>query len=199
MSHRRARYLRLPTSGPRSTASPARPIAGPSQTSGSPRFPFSRRFVEIECSPDDTSKADPRRRMPFPTSSEPLGARPGIARLLSDKHRSSANATRPGHPSSTSHEPSPMRTQSSIAPGREITFVGSRQPDRSRNRGLRESSPARSRTSSSRTKDVRDREGSPRRSPSHPTSSAGGDLSRTRLWLELREVQRKPKPPTERS
>lgn len=191
MTHacRRARYLRLPTSGPRSTAPPARPIA---QKSGSTRFPLSQRSIKTEGSVDDTSKADPHPPTPFPTPSGPLGVRSGIAMLLSNKPRSSTSATRPRYPSSPSREPSPTRTQSSIAPGRETSLVGLRLPARSRSRGSKEPSPARSRMSSARAKD----EGKPRRSP---TSSAGGDLNRTKLWLELREVQRKSRPPTERS
>ena len=185
MFHRRARYIRLPTSASYSTASP-----GPTQKLGSPRFPFSQRSVKSEASLDDRSKADPHRPILFPTSSRPLGARPSTARLLSNKPRSSASASRPKYPNCPSREPSPTRTQSSITPGRETTHVDSRLPARRRSRE-RERSPARSRLSFEPA-GTKDKEGSPRRkSPFRPTSSAGDDLSRTKLWLELREVQKK--------
>lgn len=53
-------------------------------------------------------------------------------------------------------------------------------------------------------KDKLDQDEDADESPSRPSrsrapSSVGGNLSRTKLWLELREVQGKSKPPTERS
>ncbi|RDB21456.1 hypothetical protein Hypma_011541 [Hypsizygus marmoreus] len=61
----------------------------------------------------------------------------------------------------------------------------------------RESSPTRSRVS--RMDHVPARDPSPTRSAFGPLSSAGGDEGRSRLWRELREVQRKSQPSSQHS
>jgi protein SFI1 len=59
----------------------------------------------------------------------------------------------------------------------------------------REPSPAPSRSSFGAAK--RDR--SPTKSYSRPPSSAGGEGGKSKLWQELRQAQRRSRPPTERS
>jgi protein SFI1 len=69
------------------------------------------------------------------------------------------------------------------------------RPKLSSRASTREPSPARSRLSFGLT----GRSSSPPKPLSRPPSSAAGDRGRSRIWQELREVQRRSRPPTDRS
>lgn len=190
---RRARYLRLPTLAPRLTNPSPRSSLALAPTPSRSAIP--RRTI-------DMSEVGPSRSAL--TQSKPLGARTGIVSLLSSRPRSetAASASRPNYSSLETRELSPTRTQSSIG----LHTNPQRQKYTPRSREILERDPARFRPSYGAVREKgtksKDMDSSPSRpSRSKAPSSAGGDLSRTRLWLELREVQgkSKSKPPTERS
>jgi protein SFI1 len=148
----RARYLRLPTAAPRTTAVPRPTPAAPPTGMKSPFFRQNRRANDT---PPDDPEAGPSRPTspprPFPQKSTPL-ARP----------RSESGLSRP----------------------------------RFFNGGRGDLSPTPSKSSFGLAKLSRERE--PTRA-SRPPSSTNGDLSKNKLWFELKEVQRRSRPPTDRS
>lgn len=173
----RARYLRLPSVSPgRGNPTPKLPV----RTS---RSPFTRQNTRVE---SETEESDAGPSRPAATRSSVLVTRPGIASLLANRTRGEPI----GRPNSkvSSREPrvpSPTRSnRTSIAPS-EVP----QSPIRPRFT-RRAISPARSRSSYAR--DV-----SPTRS--NYTSATRDEPERSRLWQELRQMQKKPRPPTEKS
>ncbi|KAG2078128.1 hypothetical protein BDR04DRAFT_449557 [Suillus decipiens] len=174
----RARYLRLPS------VSPARANSTPKPPVRTSRSPFPRQNTRVE-SETEGSEVGPSR--PVATRSSVLVTRPGIARLL-------ANQTRPepvGRPSAKSssrglRDPSPTRSNKASIPPSQAPS----SPIRPRFTARQAISPARSRSSYAR-------EVSPTRS--NYTSIPREEPERSRLWQELRQVQKRPRPPTEKS
>ncbi|KDQ61051.1 hypothetical protein JAAARDRAFT_191170 [Jaapia argillacea MUCL 33604] len=174
----RARYLRLPTAAPR----PGNQLPPLPKPIIAPAFP--RRSPRPATPESDAPVAGPSRPSPFSASSSSQPKLPnfrtGISSLLAS--RSSAR-----EPVSSIH-----------AKGRtdDATSRGSRSPTRPRfytRDREREPSPTRSKSSF-----TGGRETSPTR-VSRPPSSSGNKDSGNRLWMELREVRKKSRPPTERS
>lgn len=174
----RARYLRLPS------VSPGRANPTPKPPARTSRSPFTRQNTRVE---SETEGSEVGLSRPAATRSSVLVSRPGIARLL-------ANQTRPepvGHqsvrPSSRGlRDPSPTRSNKTSIPPSQAPS----SPIRPRFMARRAISPARSRSSYARGV-------SPTRS--NYTSTPREEPERSRLWQELRQVQKRPRPPTEKS
>lgn len=174
----RARYLRLPSVSPgRGNPTPKPPV----RTS---RSPFARQSTRVE---SETEESDAGPSRPAATRSSVLVSRPGIASLLANRSRADPAGRPSGKASSRgSRIPSPTRSNRTSVTASEVL----QSPIRPRFTMRRPISPARSRSSYAR--DV-----SPTRS--NYTSAPREEPERSRLWQELRQVQKKPKPPTEKS
>lgn len=162
------------------------------------RSAFPRRAPRTESSVGDSVEAGPGR--PTTVQPKPFGTRVGIASLLSSRPRSNTakSVSRPSRANSEAREPSPTGTRSSHVPLRDSSPVRLKFPAQSRSRVTRDPSPVRSAPFDiprERPTDTR----SSRTAQSRPPSSVGGEMSRTRLWLELRDVQRKSRHNSERS
>ncbi|KAG0705973.1 hypothetical protein DFH29DRAFT_996399 [Suillus ampliporus] len=173
----RARYLRLPS------VSPGRANPTPKPPMRTSRSPFTRQHTRVESETED-SDAGPSR--PAATRSSVLVTRPGIASLLVNRTRNEPVSRQSAKVSSRLRDPSPTRsTKTSIPPSQAPP-----SPVRPRFMARRAISPARSKSSYAR-------EVSPTRS--NYSSTPREEPERSRLWQELRQVQRRPRPPTERS
>ncbi|KAG1832113.1 hypothetical protein EV424DRAFT_85759 [Suillus variegatus] len=172
----RARYLRLPS------VSPGRANPTPKPPARTSRSPFPRQNTRVE-SETDGSEVGPSR----PTRSSVLVSRPSIARLLTNQTRPEPIGRQSAKPSSRGlRDPSPTRSNKTSIPPSEAPS----SPVRPRFTVRRAISPAMSRSS-------RVREVSPTRS--NYTSTPREEPERSRLWQELRQVQKRPRPPTEKS
>lgn len=159
----------------------------------SSRNAFPRRATLIESPVTDTK--EPNSNWQTPVQAKQFGARTGISVLLSSQPRSdtATSAPRPKYSSPRTRELSPTRTQSSVQDRSPVRPVFP-------SRRARQPSPVRSILSLDAARERRTRDTSePRPSRSRQPSSAGGEMSRTKLWLELRNVHTKSLPPTERS
>ncbi|KII88582.1 hypothetical protein PLICRDRAFT_698940 [Plicaturopsis crispa FD-325 SS-3] len=180
----RARYLRLPTAAPRGRhVIPApRSTPPPLPIPSASRNVFPRKPVRA-ASPTETeaSEAGPSQVSPVPAAPKAFRGRSGIASLLSTKPRSeAASPPRPRFLTRNSRAPSPARSKSSYGGGRrDPSPVRSTRPPSKSSFGARDTSPTRVSVA--------------------PSSATGGEAGRSRLWLELREVQRRSRPPTERT
>ncbi|KAG2157290.1 hypothetical protein DEU56DRAFT_763901 [Suillus clintonianus] len=174
----RARYLRLPSVSPGRIKPTLKP---PVRTSHSP---FTRQVTYVD-SETEGSDAGPSR--PAATQSSVLVTRPGIARLLATQTRPEPVARQSSKaPSRGLRDPSPTRSNKTSIPPSQAPS----SPVRPRFTARRAISPARSRSSYAR-------EVSPTRS--NYTSTPREEPERSRLWQELRQVQKRPRPPTEKS
>lgn len=175
-SNSRARYLRLPS------VSPGRANPTPKPPARTSRSPFPRQNTRVE-SETEGSEVGPSR----PTRSSVLVSRPSIARLLTNQTRPEPIGRQSAKPSSRGlRDPSPTRSNKTSIPPSEAPS----SPVRPRFTVRRAISPAMSRSS-------RVREVSPTRS--NYTSTPREEPERSRLWQELRQVQKRPRPPTEKS
>ncbi|KAG1782677.1 hypothetical protein EV702DRAFT_1232774 [Suillus placidus] len=174
----RARYLRLPS------VSPGRANPTPKPPARTSRSPFPRQTTRVK-SETEGSEVGPSR--PAATRSSVLVTRPGIARLLANQSRPEPDGRQSAKPSSRGlRDPSPTRSNKTSIPPSQA----SSSPVRPRFTARRAISPARSRSSYAR-------EVSPTRS--NYTSIPREEPERSRLWQELRQVQKRPRPPTEKS
>jgi len=176
----RARYLRLPAPKP-----PAR-TAYPSSSAAtlvSFRNSFPRRNIHLETDTEDPDAPLPPRPQRGPTVPS---LRPGTTRLLARSRTTDAV-----RPSRTTRNSSPAR---SVAARSTVSAMEpeAKQSPRPVLFSRRQLSPTRSKASGHSRRD-------PSPAPSMAPSSATGEPERSRLWQELRQVQRRSQPPTEKS
>lgn len=174
----RARYLRLPS------VSPGRANPTPKPPARTSRSPFTRQHAQVE---SETESSEVGLSRPAATRSSVLVSRPGIARLLANQTRPEPVGHQSARPSSRGlRDPSPTRSNKTSIPPSEAPSSHIRPRFMAR----RAISPARSRSSHARGL-------SPTRS--NYTSTPREEPERSRLWQELRQVQKRPRPPTEKS
>ncbi|KAG2041676.1 hypothetical protein BDR03DRAFT_1072733 [Suillus americanus] len=174
----RARYLRLPS------VSPGRANPTPKPPAHTSRSPFPRQNTRVE-SETEGSEVGPSR--PAANRSSVLVTRPGIARLLANQTRPEPVGRRSAKPPSRGlRDPSPTRSNKTSIPPSQAPS----SPVRPRFTARRAISPAKSKSSYAR-------EVSPTRS--NYTSTPREEPERSRLWQELRQVQKRSRPPTEKS
>lgn len=165
--HRRARYLRLPTSAPRQTGAPLpRTIPPPKDASAGDD--------EATIPARNSREEEGVRPVVRPTATRPFPGRLGIASLLSERPRSPERLDRRSRPRPPASIASPSRPRLSTRAGT-----------------TRAPSPARSTTSFGGAS----RYSEPVSRLSALPSS--GEVGRSQLWQELRGIQLKARPSTE--
>ncbi|KAI0093593.1 hypothetical protein BDY19DRAFT_989156 [Irpex rosettiformis] len=173
----RARYLRLPTAAPRQSGASSRSITASKPTTASASS-FPRPAVRSTKPLSDASgpsSAPP----PPPVTAGFYKGRLGIASLLSERSRSPERISRPRLSTASPTRPK-LSTRAST---------------------VRDTSPARTTTSSSRYYSQRQNDGFLRVpvSVTAPSSAAGDtdEIGRSKLWQQLRGLQLRSRPPTD--